>query len=111
VSYNEIRAALRPNGFYVYNLWHLTRLGYAVGRSGTAKNPIIALTIASIAEAVAQAWDGVPVDETQAKCIEDLILPKLQALVELEDAIDETVVTAAVSDAHMAKSVAFASCG
>lgn len=106
MGYHEIRAALRPGGFYVANLWHLTRLGYALGRSGDVKHPTIPLTIASIAERVAARWDGEAIDNEYALRVEDEILPKLQALVELADANDAAVVNAAVNDALMAANVA-----
>jgi hypothetical protein len=106
LSYNDIREALRPGGFYVHNLWHLTRISYKLGRSGQVKHPTIPLTIASIAERVAGRWDGVPVDNDDAQRVEDEILPKLQALVELSEADDNAVVQAAINDALMATSVA-----
>jgi hypothetical protein len=64
------------------------------------------LTIASIAERVAGRWDGIPLDDTEAQRVEDEILPKLQALVELADSEDAAVVNAAVSDALTAAAVA-----
>ena len=109
MSYNEIRAALRPDGFFVDNLWHLTRIAYALGRSGTVRHPSIPLTIASIAERVAGAWDGVSVLVERAERVEADILPKLQALLELSDASDPNVVDAAVRDALIATDVALSS--
>lgn len=106
MSYAEIRAALRPGGFFVENLWHLTRVSYAWGRSGQVKHPAIPLTIASIAERVAARWDGEAIDNEVAQRVEDAILPKLQALVELADADDYSAVDAAVSDALMVATVA-----
>lgn len=106
MSYDDIRAALRPGGFFVDNLWHLTRISYALGRSGQVKHPTIPLTIASVAESVASRWDGEAIDNSYAQRVEDQILPKLQALVELADADDDTVVHAAVNDVLMAATVA-----
>lgn len=106
MSYAEIRAALRPGGFFVANLWHLTRVSYALGRSGQVRHPTIPLTIASIAERVASRWDGVAIDSDYAQRVENEILPKLQALVELADADNPAVVEAAVGDALIAANVA-----
>jgi hypothetical protein len=106
LSYADIRTALRPGGFFVRNLWHLARISYALGRSGDVKHPAIPLTIASIAERVAGRWDGNPLDDTEAQRVEDEILPKLQALVELADSEDADVVNAAVTDALTAAAVA-----
>jgi len=64
------------------------------------------LTIASVAERVASRWDGEAIDNDYAQRVEDQILPKLQALVELADADDDTVVNAAVNDVLMAATVA-----
>jgi hypothetical protein len=106
VSYSEIRAALYPNGFFVDNLWHLTRISYALGRSGDVRHPQIPLAIASIAERVATAWDGIPLDNSEAQRVEGEILPKLQALVELADSEDTSEVNAAIIDAQTAAAVA-----
>ena len=106
MSYADLRAALRPGGFFVANLWHLTRISYALGRSGDVRHPSIPLTIAAIAERVATTWDGIPLDNEYAQRVEDDILPKLQALVELEDSNDASVVNAAVNDALTAAAVA-----
>jgi hypothetical protein len=62
-----------------------------------------------VAERVADAWDGVPVDEDRAMRVEQLILPTLQALVELADADDPAVVAAAVSDVLTTAQVALSS--
>jgi len=106
VSYADIRAALRPGGFFVSNLWHLTRISYPLGKSGEVRYPAIRLTIASIAERVAARWEGEALDNDVARRVEDTILPKLQALVELADANHGTVVDAAINDALMAVTVA-----
>lgn len=47
---------------------------------------------------MATAWDGVPVENALAQRVEDRILPKMQALVELAEADDEAVVQRAVAD-------------
>lgn len=106
MSYAELRAALRPGGFVVANLWHLTRISYALGRSGDVRHPSIPLTIAAIAERVATAWDRIPLDNEDAQRVEDDILPKLQALVELADSDDTYAVDAAVNDALTGSAIA-----
>jgi hypothetical protein len=70
------------------------------------KHPSIPLAVASIAERVASAWDGMPLDVTDAQRVEADILPKLQALVELKDSDDAAAVNEAVNDALIAASVA-----
>lgn len=47
-----------------------------------------------------------PIDDTEAQRVEDEILPKLQALLELADSQDAAVVNAAVNDALTAAAVA-----
>lgn len=106
MPYDDLRAALRPGGFFVANLWLITRVGYALGRSGEVRHPSIPLAIASIAERVAFAWDGMPIHEAHAQRVESEILPKLQALVELENCDDPRLVDAAVNDALTAAAVA-----
>ena len=97
MSYDEIRAALRPGSFYLDNLWHITRLAFDLLASEHVKNPAVPFAIGLTVEKIASRWAGhaLPVDTAQV--VEAHVRPKLVALLDVVDA-DPITVAQALND-------------
>ena len=100
MSYHDLRTAL-GRGFYLDNLWHITRLGFDLHRNGRPTHPDIPFTIATIAEKVARHWSSQPLPNDIAEMVEEHLRPKLVGLIDVAEA-DSAAVTQAIQDANEA---------
>lgn len=79
-----------------------------MARSAQVKHPTVPFAIARVAERIASAWDGVPVDDEQAALIEAHIRPRFEELLEVAESDDQGAIDAAILALQTAEREAFA---